>query len=52
MFTYFFTYEIRYWLRGAMLWVFLAIIALMIAKHVLVAILMIGLDRERAYHRT
>jgi ABC-2 type transport system permease protein len=27
--TYFFRYEIRYWLRGAMVWVFFGIIALM-----------------------
>ncbi|MBV8708699.1 MAG: hypothetical protein JO028_16020, partial [Acidobacteriaceae bacterium] len=30
MFSYFFRYEIRYWLRGAMVWVFFGIIALMI----------------------
>src|SRR4051794_31488950 len=30
MFSYFLRYEIRYWLRGAMVWVFFGIIALMI----------------------
>src|SRR5579863_7101370 len=30
VFTYFFLYEIRYWLRSAMVWVFFGIIALLI----------------------
>jgi len=50
MWTHFFTFEVRYWLRSWMLWIFLFIIALMIFGATVTDQVTVGDALENTYH--
>ena len=50
MFLHFLSFEIRYWLRSWMLWIFLAIISLMIFGAVSTDQIQVGAALENTYH--